>query len=113
LSSLRDALAVDGLDELTRGWSPLGRAPALGRAPRGDETPPLRRSGAEGARYSPRGLLPTPLGRDELSPEGRDAELPPLLELPPPPPPEGRDAAEPLLLPVLFGRAPACPLSWA
>jgi hypothetical protein len=73
---------------------------------------PVRRSGAEGAPDSPRGRAPDGLGRDadELLPDGLDIEPPPLeLPLPlelPPPPPDGRETAEPVLLPLGFGRAP-------
>ena len=72
-----------------------------------DTAEPVRRSGADAAR-SPRGLAPDGLGRDTVEPppdDGLDIEPPPL-ELPPPLLPEGRETAEPLLLPLGFGRAP-------
>jgi hypothetical protein len=72
----------------------------------------VRRCGAEGARYSPRERELDTDDEPPLDDEGLDTEPPPL-ELPPPPPLDGRETAEPLLLPLEFGRAPDCPLSCA
>jgi hypothetical protein len=114
LSSLADAFALGELAAVAllplRGRAPFARASLEFR---GDEAAPLLRSGADGARYSPRELPIPGLGReDELPDDGLDIEPPPPLELPPPPP-DGRDTADPLLLPDGFGRAPDWPLSWA
>jgi hypothetical protein len=51
-----------------------------------------------------------PVFDDPPSPDGRDTAPPPLLELPLDP--LGREVAEPLLLPEVFGRCP-CSLSCA
>jgi len=71
----------------------------------------VRRSGRDGARTPELpAMLPPGLGRETAEPpvdppEGLELVVLPPPELPPEPP-EGRETAEPLLLPPGFGRAP-------